>query len=946
MSNEKKHKGRDPEAIEQDQTKTRLVQKFLGMPEIDYIRSVVIPVLEGEGYEKIDYHHGNTEIGKDLIFFKREPFGRRSLAVAVIKVDRLSKSSSDPSGFPVILVQAQQAMSNEVLSWDGTKRRPDEVLLILADDPSHDIITSNQGTFLNCVQAGLRVVCGTDIANSLLEHRREIAEQILQSKLDASKFLQANPTNLPLLHALHSNEAIDIKTIFMDLDAAVGATTMTHAVSLRSSSSNKVKIHESDWPIVSSLIHDFEETFGPVLLDPLAVVEAKYAKINRTANSAANLNLWKSINDYAIDIERWSTSLRQDADARATVLNDEQAKYSNFGGAEYQFIGQAHDLAVQIREVATKISLSAKKIQQRSNVMGCVSELHAEIDRYQDVINAAAASIKKIKVGLQLDIKANKNHRAVVEIAVLIDLEQKNARSYLADCNKSLERAQRFVPVTDYEIVFDTKSLDEKLRAHVDALVCRFHSSKVANSRDYAKRLLEDTRRYLSSLESFTSNSVLSCVLKPDVEVAKNNVRLGACILGLLGSGVDVLVTGNAGSGKSTTLEMFARQRYESRETTDEVIFLPLAKVAPLKPDEAAIHPLFHFFDEVARLFKTSQPGVTSKYVRERVEAAKRLVLVLDGIDEAAGLLTWLVGSIKFLRALKKDNLQVVASSRFHVPQLEGMGFFNIELLPFRPEQVRRFIGDFLKDDQALANEVVEHLDRHPNMLSVSQTPLMSTILCVLAKNGVVLPETKNALYKERFELLWGAYDAKKQVRRVKSSKACLEDVSKKASYFLHMRRMRSAPRAEILEYVSEALRWKYRPQVIGTAFEELERPCDVLMEDVEGTVGFGHLSYQEYLVSDELYTSRQGEIVKYLSDPWWRGVLVFAAMKTEDIGSIIEERVTQEGMVGNAAGTLRAMIEVCQPGQKKILKELLRNQVRLDSMYESTSSDSEFDEY
>jgi hypothetical protein len=112
----------------------------------------------------------------------------------------------------------------------------------------------------------------------------------------------------------------------------------------------------------------------------------------------------------------------------------------------------------------------------------------------------------------------------------------------------------------------------------------------------------------------------------------------------------------------------------------------------------------------------------------------------------------------------------------------------------------------------------------------------------------------------------------------------------------------------------------------------ELERPCNVLFE-IDGTIGFGHLSYQEYLVSDELYTNRSSEIVAHLSDSWWRGVLVLAAMRAEDIGSIIEQRIIDSGDIGTSAETLQAMIEVSNPSQKKTLRSLLRDQKNYDHM-------------
>jgi len=277
MSIEKRNKGRDPASSLNDSLISRLVQKFIEMPETEYARNVVIPSLEAEGYEHIDFHHGPTEIGKDLIFSRTMGYGKKELVVAVIKSDRLSKSSSDMSGFPVFRVQLQQALENEVISWDGSKRKPDRVIVIFADDPSADIISSNPGGFQDCTQKGVQFILGNEIASSLIKHRTDIAEQILETKLDATAFFNSHPTNLPLLHALHENELIDIQTIFTDLDAAIGTMTIAKALSLRLSAKSKVILIEEDsWSDISKAIQAMENLFGKFLLSSLEDSERRF----------------------------------------------------------------------------------------------------------------------------------------------------------------------------------------------------------------------------------------------------------------------------------------------------------------------------------------------------------------------------------------------------------------------------------------------------------------------------------------------------------------------------------------------------------------------------------------------------------------------------------------------------------------------------------------------
>ena len=932
MSNKKKNKGRDPAALLNDSLPTRLVQKFLEMPETDYARNVVIPSLEAEGYERIDFHHGTTEVGKDLIFSKTMGYGRKLLVVAVIKSDRLSKSSSDVSGFPVVRVQLQQALDNEVTSWDRTKRCPDRVIVIFADDPSSDIISSNLGGFQDCITRGVEFISGSEIACSLLTHRKDIAEQLLESKLDATAFFHSHPTNLPLLHALHNSELIDIKKIFTDLDATVGTTTIAKALSLRlSAKSIPVLVTEDAWPGVSKTIREMELVFGKFLLESLEDSERKFNIINKRAKSNANQKILSEICNGAKSIQRWASSIRIMAYKCSGKLNDKLLTNTR-GNTKYRdIIRDINEFLSDIKDTADDLSNAASIIYNNGDIKNDVNRVSVELIKCSNAIEATIEKLTEIQRDRIIDLRKSFSDNLAIYIKDF-DQECRNSKGLVDICGKLLKDVEKYVIAAPYQLKYYSNSLDRQIKQHLSTLILRFKSEQVAVCRDYSRQLLKDVYRCLSVLDIFLANTTLSSVFTPSTQKNSDTAGLNACILGLLNSGVDVLIIGNAGSGKSTTLEMFARRRFECRKKNEEVIFMPLVKVAASTASDQR-DPLIIFCEEVAGLFRAAQPGVTPKFVKNQIVNANSLVLIFDGIDEAPELIGWLLQLIIIIRELKSDAVQIVVSSRFGVPELENIGLIQLQLLPFRPEQVERFVRDFLCNEPDLSKEVIGHLNSHPTMFSVAQTPMMSTILCVLAKNGVVLPETKNALYKERFELLWGSYDAKKQVLRVLSSRSCLEDVSKKAAYYLHVNRIRSATREKILSYVQDALTKRYRTEFIVTAMKELERPCNVLIEDVDEKVGFGHLSYQEYLVSEEIYSNRHSDIVTHLSDPWWRGVLVLTAMKTEDIGSIIEDRIMQMGVIGNAAETLNAMIEVCDANQGKVLSNFLRGQTRLDYM-------------
>ncbi|MER2513051.1 MAG: hypothetical protein ABTQ25_11680 [Nitrosomonas ureae] len=539
MSVKKKNKRRNPEAIASDPVVSRLVQIFLKMKEVDYIRNVVIPTLQAERYERIDFHHGTTEVGKDLIFSKDMGFGKKSLVVAVVKNDRLSKSSSDNSGFPVVLVQVQQAKRNEVISWDGTRKLPDKVLIIFADDPTHDVINSNPGGFQDSVASGVEFILGTEIATSLLKHRRDIAEQLLESKLDTSVFLKNHPTNLPLLHALHSNELVDIKSIFTDLDSAVGTTTIEHALSLRPSGLSRVEISNHAWIQVSLAIREMEKNLGSILIEPLDVVEKKYELINRKASSPANTNIRRNLNNKAIEIENLILSVQQEFDGRKTALNEELKKLSGYESDEKSLLEEALEISINIRNNTNNLLNAARKVKQQENVKINVSLMCDELDDYRNYIENNETKFSNVETRLKAIVQPDQRIlSAINELGKSIRREYENAQHASNTNKKSLLHAKRFVPEAKYEVEFDVKKFRQQIVSRWDSFIHRFKSKEIATNPDYSRRLLEDTRQYLALMDSFISVAELSFVLRSDPY--KIVPKLGACILGLLDSGIDV----------------------------------------------------------------------------------------------------------------------------------------------------------------------------------------------------------------------------------------------------------------------------------------------------------------------------------------------------------------------------------------------------------------------
>jgi len=86
----------------------------------------------------------------------------------------------------------------------------------------------------------------------------------------------------------------------------------------------------------------------------------------------------------------------------------------------------------------------------------------------------------------------------------------------------------------------------------------------------------------------------------------------------------------------------------------------------------------------------------------------------------------------------------------------------------------------------------------------IIHNPLLSTILCILAKNDVDLPNTEIKLYNDRLKLLTGYYDRVKNIdSRIFSTPQTLEMLAQKLAFYLHTKGSRKEDKNSLKEQAS-----------------------------------------------------------------------------------------------------------------------------------------------
>ena len=425
--------------------------------------------------------------------------------------------------------------------------------------------------------------------------------------------------------------------------------------------------------------------------------------------------------------------------------------------------------------------------------------------------------------------------------------------------------------------------------------------------------------------------------LKKDGRTNFDSTRLKLPIANIFDTGLNILLLGEAGAGKSTSLQMYTINNTDNQQKL--VVYIPLANALqhwhkstlPFSPKEK-LKDL-----DIGIASYLSLKGITITPDQFCLElSSKQTVILLDGLDEAIGQNPWLIDGIEHLAQKYKKFVQVIVTSRASGTYLDRLSFFAVTLLPFTEDQRNSFIDKWFDEETSENSETKEriknHLNKNSSVSKVITNPLLTTTLCILANKDIKLPTTEIKLYDDRLNLYTGYYDRVKGIdRRIKSTPTNLELVARKLAFWLHEHQEREETKDVLIQQAITITSEGLSKQDAEIACLELIDPCNILipMSD-NGRFGFGHLQFQEHLVAKEIAMNRSIEILDLLNKQWWRGALIFFAHMNSDIYWLIHKVAEKSKLLLNEDILLK-MLEV-RP---------IKEQVSLRKMI-NTYSDSE----
>ena len=358
------------------------------------------------------------------------------------------------------------------------------------------------------------------------------------------------------------------------------------------------------------------------------------------------------------------------------------------------------------------------------------------------------------------------------------------------------------------------------------------------------------------------------------------------------------ILLGHPGAGKTFFLRWLALHAAEV--DTLFGITRPLPVLVPLSAFARAPRPLRLDEHIVENLLQHGQPAA---HVLENAAHAGRVLFLLDGLDEAGDeLVRRLVTQAVRDLAERFPACPIVATSRlsgYTEAPIEGQ---HLVLSPLDDGAIERFLVTWselyardLHGPGAVerGRRVGENLARdvlaNPAIAELARNPLMLTVLAIVHRAGVRLPDHRVELYSHATQILVERWN---QVRSLADVGGAVPIKAADAVRLLGpvaLAVVRSGTRGAVSEevlrtHLERAIESGHLRALTSAdeALELFQRSLGLLVEQAPGMYAFLHLTLAEYSAawelvrSDELETMAANPREAFL--PRWREVLLLAA--------------------------------------------------------------------
>lgn len=869
------------------------------MHEDDFSKKIIKPLFEAMGCYRVDFVGGPYEGGKDIIAFFDAPGDLRITYAIQSKKIGDGSGTTDKERISTLILQLHQCYFKGINLHDGTVVIPNQVYLASPYQISIRLVNEIH-EMLNIHHNKIIIMDGAEVINKLKKNKPDLLESLLTFEDNINNQDSEELKNLELITALNQKTAIQEINCYSDLGFFIGSVDSNILLNSEFGFTKEVAhFTRGEWDVFERQV--YSPLKATLQFDPLSLSKeellSKYNKETKAFQSKENNDIKKNINQATQllngNIEYMRSVFSEiEGNVKTMMKSNIKNQYFHTISMSANYLKQCIETNFDINAVtAYRNFISEKEIDKLS------------LEHKQSVFTKITESSKKIKSLHSQQFELFKlKQEYIEEPKINVKFRSDEIVEWLTQRSKKYKK--------DIMLI-DTDSLSLDIANFLEV------TQSTLNALDILVNKIEDSSRYFT-------------ISKRDGRATDG---LSISPFKIFDSRYNIAIYGGAGAGKTTTLQMYAKKLIESG--VRDIIYLPLNryidKVDFNLDSKTKDYDALLSFILISRSIVPTRENIIS--LVGYLNRTPKIKLIFDGLDEAYAKYPGIVSAINAFKT-KHQTIQLLISSRDCVSFLPDINFLGITLLPFTELQLYKFIDAwFSEKDKSLGAQIIESIKKK-GIVEIFTTPLLATLLCDLAEKGVDIPSSESEVFTKRLELLCGTYDAFKKIKRTELSQSILMRSAMKIAFALHSKGIRSASKDELINFLIYSNSFQYEKKTCIQAVTELIEACNILiLEPIPETYSFGHLRYQEHLVSLEMAQNRSIELIHYLKSDWWRGALCLYAQSFE-FSSLIEKYTIEYLNIEPALITLEAMAKSRPQKEQIYLAELLKNYEKTDDNY------------